>query len=41
MAKAIIISKHGGPEVLLDQVKEAHADLENRMISGPSIIIPN
>ena len=25
----------------LDQVKEAHADLENRMISGPSIIIPN
>ena len=25
----------------LDQVKEAHADLENRIISGPSIIIPN
>jgi NADPH2:quinone reductase len=25
----------------LDQVKEAHADLEKRMISGPSIIIPN
>ena len=25
----------------LDQVEEAHIDLENRIISGPSIIIPN
>ena len=25
----------------LDQVQEAHKDLENRKISGPSIIVPN
>tara|TARA_B100000809_G_C15116262_1_gene522562 strand:- start:1856 stop:1993 length:138 start_codon:yes stop_codon:yes gene_type:complete len=25
----------------LDQVKEAHTDLENRKISGPSVIVPN
>ena len=39
MKKAIILFNLGGPNKL-DDVKQAHIDIESRKIVGPAVIIP-